>query len=410
MKTEIIFDGQYGGALALSNAAAEGAWTRIATYGDVPNRTPDGERVVQRFERSDAERIVATFANNWARIKRLFGVGSGDIPVVRGHTDTGNVDESTVADTTQYGRITALEARDDGLYARISKSPEFGRLLANGGHLEYSPTWRVEESGDKVYRPFRLISLGMVPKGNLRDATLVNAISGGSDGVPAEQSSTKTTNSKGKDMEWTDEQKERLAEVLGTDAGKLGDAEAVIASVSGKLPKKAEAKPKNEEKKAEDEPKKKTASNAAEDAPDEADAKPAPEAEPPAPKPAENEPPKADGAEAAREKARTLVNAAFADETIFASEVEPMTRLAESDYAQAESLLAARRAKLAEKPRSAVLENAAETAKKKERAESERDAKIAVMVNARIDECLSKGVTPPKPHVLWAQCEAELGE
>lgn len=385
MNTEIIYDGQYGERCeTLDNAAAE-AWTRIATYGDVPNRTPDGERVTQRFEKTDAEKIVATFANNWAKIRRLFGVGSGDIPVVRGHTDTGNVDETTVADTTQYGRITALAARDDGLYAQIEKTPEFGRLLANGAHLEYSPTWRVAEAADKVFRPFRLISLGMVPKGNLRNATLVNSISGGGKNASAEPSENK-----GKTMEWTDEQKQRLAEILGTDADKLGDAEAVIASVSGKLPKKAEPEPKTDEDDEkgggkDDDPKKKTLQNAKPDGDD-------------------DDP----DAEARAAKAKTLVNAAFADETIFASEVAAMTKLATDDYDGAKSLLDARRAKLAKKPRSATLENAAEAAKKKEREEARRDAKIATMVNARIAEFQAKGMTPPKPHVLWAQCEQEL--
>lgn len=370
MKTEIIYEGQYGGGCeTLSNASA-GAWTRIATYGDVPNRTPDGEMVTQRFERADAERIVATFANNWARIKRIFGVGSGDIPVVRGHTDTGNVDEETLADTTHYGRITALEARDDGLYAQIHKSPEFGQLLANGAHLEYSPTWRVAETAAKIFRPFRLISLGMVDKGNLRNATLVNN--------SVDETATKQ---KQKNMEeWTDEQKERLASLLGTDASKLGDAEAIIASVSGKLKASSQAATK--------EPEKVTASNS------EGEKKKSEETD------EEKKKKKAD--------AKLLVNAAFADETIFASEVGAMTELAERDYDSAKSLIEARRESLKAKPRNATLENAAAVAKQKAQEGEARDARIMSMVNAKIAAFEARGCAAPKAHVLWAECEAEL--
>lgn len=350
LETEIYFSGQHGGTCeTLSN---EAAWTRIATYGDVPNRTPAGEIVTQRFEREDAEKIVSAFAGNWERVKRILGVGSGDVPVVRGHTDTGEIGEDTLADTARYGKITALEARDDGLYAQIEKGPEFAAMLEHAGKLEYSPTWRVRADAREknVMRPFRLISLGMVPKGNLRSATLVNS------------SLTREV----KMIEWNDEQVKRLAEVLGKEAAELGDAEAVIAAVS------ALAK--------------------------------APEPEPP-----KKETQECDDDDEAKERAKTLANTAFADETIFAAEVAAVEAMALKDYDGAAAMIAARRAKLAEKPRSATLANAAEAAKAREKAALERDAKIATLVNRRIEQIRAAGGTPPRPATLWAECEATLG-
>lgn len=363
----VIYDGQYGEHCeTLANAASD-AWTRIATYGDVPNVTPSGERVTQRFERADAEKIVATFDNNWARLKRALGIGSGNIPVVRGHTDTGNVDGETLVDTTQYAQIAALEARDDGLYARINKSAEFGQLLANGEHLEYSPTWRVQEesAGSGIFRPFRLISLGMVPKGNLRNATLVNA--------------SFNANQKN-DMEWTDEQKTRLAEILGSEAEALGDAEAVIAAVSGKV--KAEP-PKKDDEDEKKEP----------------------------PKPKQNDDKSDEDDEEAKKKktaAKVLVNEAFADSTILANEVAAMTELAENDFDGAKAMIESRRAKNAENGRSTTLQNAEKAAKAKAQAAKDRDDKILMMVNAKLEDYRARGVTPPRPSVLWAKCEKEL--
>lgn len=349
-KTEIYFSGQHGaGCDTLSN---EAGWTRIATYGDVPNRTPAGELVTQRFERTDAEKIVAAFAGNWERVKRILGVGSGDVPVVRGHTDTGEIGEDTLADTERYGKITALEARDDGLYAQIEKGPEFAAMLDRAGKLEYSPTWRVRADAREknVMRPFRLISLGMVPKGNLRGATLVNStFNGGQEQM----------------IEWSEEQVKRLAEVLGKEAAELGDAEAVIAAVS------ALAK--------------------------------APEQEPP-----KKDEPECDDDDDAKARAKTLANAAFADETIFAAEVSAVEAMALKDYEGAAAMIAARRAKLAEKPRSATLANAAAAAKAREKAALERDAKIATLVNRRIEQIRANGGTPPRPATLWAEIEATV--
>lgn len=360
----IIYDGQYGERCETLENAASGAWTRIATYGDVPNVTPSGDRVIQRFEKSDAEKIVATFANNWARVKKLLGIGSGNVPVVRGHTDTGNVDGETLVDTTQYAQIGALRAQDDGLYAQIAKSPEFGQLLANGERLEYSPTWRVREesAGSGVYRPFRLISLGMVPKGNLRNATLVN-------GIFLDKPKSKN------DMEWTDEQKERLAQVLGVEADALGDAEAVIAAISGKV--------KAEPPKTEEEPSK-TATNSDESPEDDEEKK------------------------RKKEAAKVLINAAFADSTILANEVAAMTELAESDFDGAKAMIEARRTKQAEAGRSTTLRNAEAAAKAKAQEAAKRDDKIMTMVNEKLADYRSRGITPPRPSVLWAQCEQDL--
>lgn len=349
-KTEIYFEGQHGGGCeTLSN---EADWTRIATYGDVPNRTPAGELVTQRFERADAEKIVAAFASNWERVKRVLGVGSGDVPVVRGHTDTGEIGEDTLADTERYGKITALEARDDGLYAQIEKAAEFASMLERAGKLEYSPTWRVRADAREknVMRPFRLISLGMVPKGNLRGATLVNSIfNGGTEHM----------------IEWNDEQVKRLAEVLGKEAAELGDAEAVIAAVSAL-------------------------------------------AKAPEPEPTKKDEPENGDDDEAKARAKTLANAAFADETIFAAEVSAVEAMALKDYDGAAAMIAARRAKLAEKPRSATLANAAEAAKAREKAALERDAKIATLVNRRIEQIRASGGTPPRPATLWAEIEATV--
>lgn len=366
---KIYFEGQYGGACETLDNSTQ--WVRIATFGDVPNMTADGRTVTQRFEREDAERIVAAFNANWQKLKRLLKVGSGDIPVVRGHTDTGNVDESTLVDSTQYGRIVALEVRDDGLYAQIDKGGSWGEMLANAGHLEYSPTWRVAETepGSDVFRPFRLISVGMVPKGNLKNATLVNSFRGGNE--PAENNQEQSDET---DMEWTDEQMARLAQILGVEAEVLGDAEAVITQVSAKL---GDTPPEEQEDQ-------KTAANE------------------------ENTEDDDEKKKKMKEDAKVLVNEAFADSVILANEVVAMRELAEQDFEGAKAMISERREKQAKQPQSTTLQNAAKAAKKAEKTAEDRTRKIMSLVNSKIADMKARGLTPPKSHVLWANCAAEV--
>lgn len=211
-----------------SNEAADGAeWVRLCAYGDAVNRDTDGT-FVQRFDRAAADRVVAEFNSNWNRIKRVLGVASAELPVFNGHPDhQKKQSDARPQDFRVYTRVSALEARADGLYGLVRRTPELAALIRERGAREISPRWDMAcagetDAGRRVYRPTLLKSIGLVDKGNWPEKSVIN------------ENLNPTEN---ETMQWTEEQLKRLAEIVGEqDAGKLADPEAVIASVAALKP------------------------------------------------------------------------------------------------------------------------------------------------------------------------------
>lgn len=208
-----------------ANEAADGSeWVRLCAYGDAVNRDADGA-FVQRFDRAAADRIVAEFNSNWNRLKRVLGVASAELPVFNGHPDHQKKQSDTrPQDFRVYTRISALEARDDGLYGLIRRTPELNALVEKLGPREISPRWDMataneSDAAKRIYRPTFLKSVGLVDKGNWPEKSVINE---------SELNSTGENT-----MQWTEDQQKRLAEILGADdPAQLADPEVVIAKAA----------------------------------------------------------------------------------------------------------------------------------------------------------------------------------
>lgn len=224
-------------AVALSNDSGDVIVQRIAPYCDAPQRDSAGNEIVQRFNLESAKRLVAAFMAN---AKKLAGVGNASVPVYRGHPDhVSNKDD--FRDSEVYARVENLEAREDGLWATIRKSPLLKKLKNAVGRLEISPRWACAAANDGTYQPEELISLGLVSEGNLPGADVINQKLNKSDTM-------------------TEEQIQQLAALLDCEATAeaiLAKAEQMKASTETANAETEEAKKQMDEAKAETEEEKK---------------------------------------------------------------------------------------------------------------------------------------------------------
>jgi hypothetical protein len=135
-------------------------WVQLAPYGDFANVDARGQKVIQRFGREDAERIVQDFKSRASEPGNLLGlpwyIGHPDHPRFRGkpgHTDS-----------TAKGRIKALEARADGLYANVKFNGAGQKLLEDEAFHGHSVNWNAapagRDKGCQVYSPISLKSVG----------------------------------------------------------------------------------------------------------------------------------------------------------------------------------------------------------------------------------------------------------
>jgi len=224
-----------GDSVAFINAAGSIVFQRIAPYCDAPQVDGNGGRIIQRFDLESAKRLVAAFLENVKRLAEK-GIGNASIPVYCGHPDHVNASDG-MRDSEIYARVEALEARNDGLWAKILKMPLLEKLKGTAGRLEISPRWACSEHEDGTFKPEELISLGLVENGNLPGADVINSIQ-----------TIKTTNI------MDDKTMQKLAELLGCEA----TAEAVVAAVEQMKAKVAEAEgvANEAQEQAEDEKKK----------------------------------------------------------------------------------------------------------------------------------------------------------
>lgn len=191
--------------IVFANEAGDVVVQRIAPYCDAPQTDANGEQITQRFTLENARRLVEAFAENARKLAQ--SIGTASLPVYRGHPDhVGNGDG--VRDSEVYARVEKLEAREDGLWATIRKSPALAKLKQLLGRLEISPRWACGRSADGTFQPVELISLGLVERGNLPGADVINSLL------------TKPT------IKMNEEQMMKLAELLGCEA----TADAILAA------------------------------------------------------------------------------------------------------------------------------------------------------------------------------------
>jgi phage I-like protein len=155
-------------------------WVKVFPYGDVEKDGPTDMRsgrrldkkVLQRFNRDCADRIVANF--NAARKKA--GEDWPGRPWYVGHPDVPGL-ENIYPDKKAYGWIMAVEARDDGLYGQVKWSNS-GRLMLDNAHYKFHSPFVLGprigvESGMEVYLPVWLESVGFTNTPNIRGTILL---------------------------------------------------------------------------------------------------------------------------------------------------------------------------------------------------------------------------------------------
>lgn len=214
-----------GCAVEFVNAGGEDAFVRVAPYCDAPQIVGNGKRVTQRFDRASADVVVESFKDNARRLLARLGFAKTSIPFFNGHPDFANSEDDAGRDTQVYAEATDLEARDGGLFAKIRRSPLLEDLKnAFGGNLKISPRWLCRrDSADGTFKPFKLLSFGLVENGNLPNADFIN---GQSAPAAAEPQAPRIT------MSFTPEQAAQIAGLLGLDTGPEGiDGDAVVDAV-----------------------------------------------------------------------------------------------------------------------------------------------------------------------------------
>lgn len=173
-----------GGDLTGANSDTR-QWVRIAPYGEHPLKVGRDEKgdpitVTQRFDRTAANAMVSKFHSAVNRLLRAAGIRKGYIPGYVGHPDDGTFSsEPGHEDHTQVMKFHDLEAREDGLWGLREWTPE-GLSAANGEPMVFSPRWqmRITDRSKSIYTPYKMMSVGIVPEGNFREACAANATLG----------------------------------------------------------------------------------------------------------------------------------------------------------------------------------------------------------------------------------------
>lgn len=128
--------------------------------------------VIQRFTREDAVALVNDFKSTWSTIKRAV-VG---LPIFKGHPDAPRF-AARYPDKAPRGSIADLEVRDNGLALKPILTPQGGADVAAGAS-QFSPFWLLKKTGEEggriVAAPFKLLSIGLVERGNVPGLSLIN--------------------------------------------------------------------------------------------------------------------------------------------------------------------------------------------------------------------------------------------
>ena len=133
-------------------------WIQISPYGDFPH-----SEGLQRFTKNDAQVIVNEFNGPGSIIKRTLGMG---IPFYIGHPDHDKF-KARYTDTKAYGRIKALDAREDGLWGNVKWSTAGKQMVNEEQFHGHSVNWAVKMQKDGAYHPVRIKSVGFTNEPNI---------------------------------------------------------------------------------------------------------------------------------------------------------------------------------------------------------------------------------------------------
>ncbi|HUS37358.1 MAG TPA: phage protease [Verrucomicrobiae bacterium] len=156
--------------VGLANAYEEDAdkWVQLAPLGEFPHR--EG---MQRIDEAAVKRMENSFNSFLNKLKNKFA----GVPVYEGHPDVPGL-QTQYPDKRAHGWIKEMQARADGLYARINWGDSGKAMLANGHYKFHSPYFEADEigfeRGRKVYRPTQVLSVGLTNYPNIPVNPLTN--------------------------------------------------------------------------------------------------------------------------------------------------------------------------------------------------------------------------------------------
>jgi len=154
--------------------AADGGWAHLAPIGHYPGpalrRRADGtlERItaVQCIDEQSMTQIANAFAAPVGTQKRW----RASVPIYRGHPDFPGM-EARYPDKTPLGDVLELDRKESGLWIRPCFGPAAVRAIESGEVRALSARWEAEPAGEKdgqpMFRPIKLLSVGLTPTPNL---------------------------------------------------------------------------------------------------------------------------------------------------------------------------------------------------------------------------------------------------
>lgn len=156
--------------MAAANAGAVSEY-RLCGYHDYPHRVG-----VQRVDPAAAGAMSRALTRIITRLANWLCRKNGP-PVYLGHPDDpGLCGEPGHDDFTQYAHIMRIEGRADGVWVGLQWTPE-GERLRSTSQLWLSPRWTLKpvDPQHRVFRPVKLLSIGLTAHPNLFDAAAANA-------------------------------------------------------------------------------------------------------------------------------------------------------------------------------------------------------------------------------------------
>lgn len=168
---EKVFLGHENEGEILANVAqGSDGWVRLCAWGSYPI----GE-FTQVITRETGVALANSLKSLFARAVK-FVTGRKGPPVYIGHPDQpGFAGKEGHDNHTPLGHVTAIEPRDDGVYAQIAWANEADAVRGKG--LRVSPRWVAtpESEHSKTYFPIRLLSIGLTYTPNIPTAGFANS-------------------------------------------------------------------------------------------------------------------------------------------------------------------------------------------------------------------------------------------
>ena len=149
-----------------SGEVGESEWLLLAPYGDHPLQVQVGKEwktLIQRLNAETAANMVKGFNSTLAKIGRLFR----GLPVYVGHPDG---DPVRWPDEKRLGGVSALEAREDGLYCQVAWNSAGRENRKEGYYVFPSGAWYYDETkalATGIILPESLGSVGLTNNPNI---------------------------------------------------------------------------------------------------------------------------------------------------------------------------------------------------------------------------------------------------